>query len=174
LAIEFGSGISTVALAVAMRETGVDLARPFVVSLEQDKEQAKETLDLLGNAGLADLVAIVVAPLERQWIEGVHTNCYSIPPAFGVLVGNRKAELVLVDGPAAESGARFGTLPLVRPFVRDRAQFVLDDALRDGELAIARRWASLPYLEIEGIRLIEKGLLQGTIRGGSGSEARSH
>ena len=37
-------------------------------------------------------------------------------------------------------------------------EFVLDDALRDGELAIARRWASPPYPEIEGIRLIEKGL----------------
>lgn len=72
---------------------------------------------------------------------------------------------MLVDGPAAEAGARFGTLPLAHPSVSHRAQFVLDDALRDGELTVARRWRSLPYVEVEGIRIVEKGLLTGAIMG---------
>lgn len=165
LAIEFGSGVSTLALAAAMRDSGIQSTGPVVVSLEQDEAHAEETRDLLHQAGLADLAAIVVAPLERQWIEGVHTNCYLIPHSFEVAMGGRKADLVLVDGPAAESGARFGTLPLVRSFLSNRAQFVLDDALRDGELEVASRWAALSYLKIHGIRLVEKGLLIGTIEG---------
>ena len=70
----------------------------------------------------------------------------------------------MIDGPAGPAGVRFGTLPLVQGYVRDGARFVLDDALRDGELAIARDWATLPYANVAGIRLIEKGLLVGTVR----------
>ena len=50
-------------------------------------------------------------------------------------------------------------------FAAKHSQFVLDDAIRDGELDIAARWNRLPYVQVDGIRLIEKGLLTGTIGG---------
>lgn len=165
LAIEFGSGISTAVLALAMRDAGAGSDGPIVVSFEQDEAQAVQTRELLAGVGLAELVVVVVAPLARQLIEGFSTTCYVLPEDIDRVFGDRKADLVLVDGPAAEAGARFGTLPLAHPFVSHRAQFVLDDALRDGELTVARRWRSLPYVEVEGIRIVEKGLLTGTIMG---------
>ena len=165
LAIEFGSGISTAFLALSMRNAGAAGDRPIVISFEQDIDEAMRTQELLSNAGLIDLVRLVVAPLERQLIEGISTTCYVLPEYVGHLFADRRADLVLVDGPWAEPGARFGTLPLARPFVSPYARFVVDDALRDGELLVARRWSSLPYVCIEGIRVIEHGLLTGEING---------
>lgn len=166
LAIEFGSGISTAVLAMAMRDAGSGGAGPIVVSFEQDEAHAVQTRELLAKVGLAELVAVVIAPLSKQLIEGYSTTCYVLPEDIDRVFGDRKVDLVLVDGPAAEDGARFGTLPLARRFVRPGAVFVLDDALRDGEMMVARRWRSLAYLDVEGIRIVEKGLLTGVITGG--------
>jgi predicted O-methyltransferase YrrM len=164
--LEFGSGISTLVLAHAMTEArGGGEEGPLVISVEQENVHASSTRDLLSDAGLDHLAMVVVAPLSRQQIEGIWTTCYALPESLSVIFRDRRADLVVIDGPAAEAGARFGTLPLARPFVGANASFVLDDALRDGELRIARRWRSLPYIEIEGIRLIEKGLLTGIIHG---------
>ena len=82
---------------------------------------------------------------------------------FVRLVGAIRPTFVVIDGPATETD-RFGTLPLIRPYVKANALFYLDDALRDGELDVARRWARLPYVEVNGIYLTEKGLLQGNVR----------
>ena len=161
--IEFGSGSSTVALAWAMHEAWGSSTPPRILSIEQDAAQAERTRGLLASAGLDREAVVLVAPLEDQILEGRHTKCYALPAALDAL-GGRAAELVLIDGPAGAAGVRFGTIPLVRPYVRDGAQFVLDDALRDGELDIARAWARLSYTRVAGIRLIEKGLLVGTVR----------
>jgi hypothetical protein len=165
LVLEFGSGISTAVLAQAMRDSGAGSDLPLVISIEQDQAHAGRTRALLAAAGLGESVVVVVAPIARQRIEGFDTTCYALPEGIEVLFGDRKAEFVLVDGPAGETGARYGTLPLARPFVGSRATFVLDDALRDGELAIAQRWRTLGYATLDGIRLIENGLLTGQIQG---------
>jgi predicted O-methyltransferase YrrM len=164
--VEFGSGVSTVALAWAMRETfgPGDVTR--IVSIEQDAEHAQRTRDLLARSDLATGCVIVVAPLEDQVIDGFETTCYAVRDSLRSTLGDRRADLVVIDGPAGPPGVRFGTLPLVRDHVADRATFVMDDALRDGELGIAKRWSALPYVHVVGIRLVEKGLLTGTVTGG--------
>jgi hypothetical protein len=164
LIIEFGSGASTVALAWAIHSLQSGAGGARVVSLEQDEDHAQRTRDLLARAGLQDEAVVIVAPLTEQTIEGVRTTCYAMPRDFARVLDGRTAGLVVIDGPAAAPGARFGTLPLVRPYVAEGASFVLDDALRDGELGIARRWRPLSYIRVDGIRLIEKGLLTGTVR----------
>ena len=73
-------------------------------------------------------------------------------------------DFVVIDGPAAQDGARFGTLPLIRRYLSSGARFYLDDALRDGEIDIAERWARLPYVQVNVVRLTEKGLLLGEVR----------
>lgn len=163
--LEFGSGSSTVALAWAMRESRGPGTRPRIISIEQDADQALRTADLLRRGGLEAEAAIVVAPLAEQVIEGQRTTCYALPDGVAEELADRRAGLVVIDGPAGPAGVRFGCLPLARPFVRPDTPFVLDDALRDGELGIARRWARLPYVRARGIRLIEKGLLVGTVSG---------
>jgi hypothetical protein len=164
--IEFGSGSSTVVLAWAIREVWGPNASPRIVSIEQDLEQMGRTRMLLDRAGLGAEAVVLVAPLAEQVIEGRRTICYALPEGFGDALHGRLADLIVIDGPAGVPGVRFGTLPLARPHARDGARFVLDDALRDGELQVARLWAALPYVRVEGIRLIEKGLLVGTVAAG--------
>jgi len=164
IAIEFGSGISTAVLAAAMRDAAD--GPTLLVSFEQDEAQAADIRHLLDTAGLGDRVEIVIAPLVSQEIEGIVTTCYGMPDDVGKFFANAPADLVIVDGPAAESGARFGTLPLARPFVGPRAVFILDDAMRDGELAVGKLWSSLAYVQVDGIHLIERGLLTGMLQGG--------
>ena len=161
--LEFGSGSSTVVLAWAIREIWGGDAPRRIVSVEQDETQAERTRSLLSRAGLDDQAMVVVAPLAEQEIEGDRTTCYLLPGALVEAVDGRPVDLVLIDGPAGPAGVRFGTLPLARPIARVGARFVLDDALRDGELDIARRWSRLPYARVSGIRLIEHGLLVGTM-----------
>jgi hypothetical protein len=39
----------------------------------------------------------------------------------------------------------------------------MDDALRPGELGVAKQWQKLSYIRLFGIYLIDKGLLAGEI-----------
>lgn len=166
LVMEFGSGISTMCLAQFLADqTAAGGAPGSVVSFEQSSDEASRTMDLLGRHGLGSHAEVVVAPLRMREVEGRYVNAYEFDPdVIDALTGTDKVDLVLVDGPAAESGARFGTLPLIRRFVRPGAVFLLDDALRDGELSAAAGWSRLPYLQVEGILPIEHGILRGSFR----------
>ena len=93
----------------------------------------------------------------------MQTSCYSLPTEFVQTIAALRPGFVVIDGPTTETD-RFGTVPLIRPYLKTNALFYLDDALRDGELDLARRWARLPYIEVNGIYLTEKGLLQGNVR----------
>lgn len=164
--VEFGSGISTACLTRYMQEAHGLQDRTYVISIDQDETFAQKTRELLSSCGLEKMALVLHAPLKAQQIEGEETRCYDF-------TGMRLEEhfehwpvtFVFIDGPAAEFGARFGTLPLLYPFMRREAHFFLDDALRDSELWIAQKWKRLPYLRLEGIYLQEKGLLGGKILG---------
>ena len=142
--LEFGSGGGTVALAWAVREAWGASTPPRVLSLEQDAEHVQRTRALLERAGLGGEVLVFHAPLAEQQLEGAPMTCYAIPTALQQSLGPRRVDFVVIDGPAGPAGIRFGTMPLARPLVRAGATFLLDDALRDGELEIARRWSRFP------------------------------
>jgi predicted O-methyltransferase YrrM len=163
LVIEFGSGISTVCLARFLRDVHGKGPSLRMLSIDQDEQYAAQTRALLEKAGLSDSVRVLACPLTMQTIEGHTANCYTMPDAdtLADIVG--QAEMVLIDGPAAENGARFGTLPLARTYLAPGAEFVLDDALRDGELDTLRRWSELSYVRPRGMRLVDKGLLVGKL-----------
>ena len=163
LILEFGSGASTACLAQFMEDVHGPKGRVRVVSLDQDATFAEATRALVKRCGFSTSVVVLAAPLALQTIEGVTSRCYVIPASLATTFQDRRADMIVIDGPAAEDGARFGTLPLARPYVTDHARFYLDDALRDGELGTARDWATLPYVKIDGIRLIDKGVLTGQL-----------
>jgi predicted O-methyltransferase YrrM len=166
LVLEFGSGVSTVCLARYMRELHGDPDRVYVVSVDQDPRFIADTIKLLDTRQLAQHARIFLSPLRRQTIEGVDALCYDIPDdRFDDAFTARHPDFVLVDGPAADHPARFGTLPLARHWLSARAYFVLDDALRDGELQVGQMWRRLPYVSVNGFYLREKGLLVGSIAG---------
>jgi predicted O-methyltransferase YrrM len=165
LVLELGSGLSTICLAQYMYDQYGSSDRIYVCSVEQDAEVIKSTLDRLRAFGLAQHVRIFHAPLLEQTIEGHRGPCYSLPAEFVSAMKRLQPDFVVIDGPSAEPGARFGTLPLIQAYLRRTARFYLDDALRDGELTAAARWSRLPYVRLDGIYLTQKGLLLGEVQG---------
>ena len=166
LVLEFGSGVSTLCLARFLVDLHGRDPVVRVVSVDQDEAYAAQTNELLRQNGLEAYVRLVAAPLRQQEIEGVATTCYELPADFSAVFDGRAADMLLIDGPAAEAGARFGTLPLARPYLLPSAPFVLDDGLRDGELRVARRWATLPGVRVDGVLTIDNGLVVGHLSDG--------
>jgi predicted O-methyltransferase YrrM len=150
-------------LARFLRDVHGESSSLRILSIDQDETYAAETRASLRRAGLADGVRVLACPLSMQTIEGFTANCYTMPSRDELGDLWVPVDLVLIDGPAAESGARFGTLPLVKGYLASDAEFLLDDALRDGELDTLERWARLPYVRLRGMRLIDKGLLVGQV-----------
>ena len=165
LVLEFGSGVSTACLARAMARVHGEHAGRLVVSFDQDARYASDTERLLTALRLNDLVRVISVPLRPTDIEGIRTSCYALPSDPDSVLAGARADLVLVDGPAADGSARFSTLPLARGWLAPGARFFLDDALRDTELEVARAWAELSYLRLDGVHLFGKGLLRGKLTG---------
>jgi hypothetical protein len=162
--LEFGSGVSTVCLAQFMQDIHGKGGSTRVYSLEQDANTIERTRTKLQSAGLDEHVRIFHAPLATQQIHGRATTCYGLPADFLKIMRPVQPQFLIIDGPAAEDGARFGTLPLVRSIVPAGARFYLDDALRDSELSIAQQWAEFPDVIIDGLLPTEKGLLLGRLK----------
>lgn len=166
LVLEFGSGASTLCIARFLVDLHGLEAMVRVVSIDQDEFYAAQTRELLRRSGLDAYAKVLSTSLRKQEIEGVVTTCYEMPASLPEVLDGRKADFVVIDGPAAEAGARFGTLPLARPYLSPSADFVLDDGLRDGEIWVAYRWATLPGVRVDGIVNVDKGLVVGQVTSG--------
>lgn len=148
--LEFGCGASTLALAAAAAEYG-----GTVISVEQ-------------NAGF---VEITQRKLRAARLDARLAHCplntsgeYDLGPRFlGSVLGPLRPEFVLVDGPSGGGTVRAASLLAVLPRLAPGALFVLDDALRDGEIGVARRWALERSVRLQGVRLVGHGLLVGRV-----------
>src|SRR5690606_18547556 len=80
--------------------------------------------------GLGATVEVRHAPLVARWYEA------------SVFADIDTIDLLIVDGPPATTGqlARYPALPLLAERLSPGAVVVLDDAERDAEAEIARRW----------------------------------
>ncbi len=162
--LEFGSGISTICFAKIMTKIHHDPSTAVVYSIEESYSFAELVGGWLLRAHLDRFVKILCAPLTKQVIEGESIPCYYLPEEILVqFLEGVKPDLIVIDGPSGKRGARFGTLPLVKDFVRKGAVFFLDDGFRDEELRIVRKWMKIPYIKIVGFIPIGKGLVEGRI-----------
>jgi hypothetical protein len=171
LVLEFGSGLSTLVLAHLMARRGAG-GPCRVVTIEQSRRYLDKTRGLLEMFGLEEHVSLVHVPVSWLSVEGQKTWCYGLDKALlETPLAGRRADFIFIDGPAScrrygRPRSRFGTLPLARRFATDSARFLLDDALRDAELAVVRQWRALPYVEIDGVIPVGNGVLAGRIRRG--------
>lgn len=160
LAIEFGSGVSTLCLAHLMAKARDDLSKPWVISIEQDPDHIAGTSELLERQGLAGAAVVLHAPLRPRHSFGANRSAYDLPhDAVVDALAGRDIEFLLVDGPAAEEGARVTSLDVVRPYLSRPVPVVLDDALRDGELDAVRHWTEAGWITAPEYQLQEMGLL---------------
>lgn len=131
--VEFGAGISTLVLGRLARQVGGTL-----VSVEHDPEWIGVVDALVAGAGLQDVVRLHHAPIDAGWYAtGVVRDAVQQD-----LRG--RIDLALVDGPPAwRPGTSLARLPagaFLHDLLVDGATVVLDDAGRDGEAEVLRRW----------------------------------
>jgi predicted O-methyltransferase YrrM len=136
LAVECGSGASSVWLGLALRRFGGGR----LVSIEHDKQYADTVRELVAAFDLSDLVEVRHAPL-RDWTPddgGTSQPWYdtdSISDLFDI-------DLLFVDGPPGKTApnGRYPAGPVLLPRCSATCVVVLDDAARTDELAISNRW----------------------------------
>jgi hypothetical protein len=136
--IECGSGVSTVAIARALRDAG----RGSLSSLEHDRGHAERTRALLEAEDLSSWASVIDAPLEDEPLAQPGCRWYSRSALDELPTG---ADLLLVDGPVASPGSgaersRYPALPLLRECLAPGCLVLLDDANRDGERWVIDRW----------------------------------
>jgi len=158
--VEFGSGTSTIVLASLFADASAKRLR--VISFDEDLHWAARTRDALRVRGLQHVAVVNHLPLIEH---EPRPKGYALTAQATQLLRRNPPELIIVDGPTLDSGAsRLGTLDAIAPFVRRQATVLLDDALRDAELSVAREWTRREDLVIHGIRATPKGLLEATLQ----------
>lgn len=165
--VELGSGISTPILSAHLRGLHAPEVDVCYVTIDQSQEFADQTRDMLDRVGTSDIVKMIVVDTKPLEIHGRETACYDINiEQLAEALGGRQADLFIIDGPVGGGpygvpGARFATVPLLKPVAAHEALFFLDDAYRDTELDIAKAWSQLDYMHVFGIKAVGKGTLVG-------------
>jgi hypothetical protein len=161
LVIEFGSGTSTLLIAIALARAAKRRNRssPAVqLAFEHLEAFHQQTRSRLERAGVADAVQLELAPLH-PWTsaQGTTYAFYACREPLAAIVravhGTAARALVLVDGPPAATGthARYPALPIVLSSLPGIGMDVLlDDYARPEEQEVSKMW--LADLEAAGRR----------------------
>lgn len=124
--LECGTGLTTLVLAAVAGRRNVG-----VYSLEHDAAWAARVDERLAAVGLKR--SVLLAPLVNY--DGY--GWYQPPAAISQL----KFRLVVCDGPPGDTpGGRYGLLPRMKKQLVPGAIILLDDALRESEQLVLRRW----------------------------------
>jgi hypothetical protein len=157
--LEFGAGISTILNARLIRKNGLAAT---ITSVDHHGEWLQIVKDTLVEEDLLKYVTFVEAPLVQNSRFGHGLPWYNTDILDASLKG--KYDLVLVDGPpTTDKLDRYPALPYMQNRLSDRFSFYLDDASRDSEQAVLRRWEAehkIPFTVLEhSIALGSKGTM---------------
>jgi hypothetical protein len=125
--LECGSGLSTILVGVIAKQQGRSHW-----ALEHKPEWAAKIKKYLGRYKL-DSVTLCTKPLKDHG-----EFCWYDPPA-DLIPDN--FSLVICDGPPGSTkGGRYGLAPIMKERLKPGCVILLDDAGRQEEIAISRRW----------------------------------
>lgn len=146
--LEFGSGLSTLYLADYFEYSD---GEGRVISVEQDRQWLDIVKGYLDEMGVSDQhYNLIEAPLSPHSALPKNQGWYD-EEVLRSEIGGTDMDMVLVDGPAAwkegREMARYPALPFVSEYLSDDYALFLDDAKRDGERKITRRW--LRHFEVD-------------------------
>jgi len=138
---EFGSGLSTAILArYAELEEKAGRPAPLIYSFEHEADWLAETGRRLANFGLDHFVHLRHAPLTEQKLLGRTLTAYTLPvDELERETAGRRFDMCIIDGPPREIG-RAGGLPIIAPFLAEKAIVLLDDSFRPGEQQALAEW----------------------------------
>jgi hypothetical protein len=139
--IEFGSGISTLAIANLIKKNNLECS---IISVEDNKHWFDYINSFLKQNGLESFVNIIYAPLEKNNLALENNLWYSMEVINKVLSNESKFSLVIIDGPGAWQPklrlSRYPAVPfLINSFAEEFSIF-LDDTNRKGEKEIMDLW----------------------------------
>jgi hypothetical protein len=152
--IEFGAGLSTLLLATYAARAAAAGREVTLVSIEQSHEEKGAIQKRLQSCGLSSNFLVYPASGEGYAV---------VPEEIERVLGGKKFDLVVIDGPSGPFGCRTNTLLAAQPFCRQGARWFLDDAYRGSELSCLARWKQTPGITVEGIIPLGHGIATGTV-----------
>lgn len=127
--LECGSGLTTIVLCIIAQKTNRQ-----VVSLEHSLPWVERVRHELDRAGLSSRAVTHANLKDYGGFAWYDIKNVTVPDGIA---------LVVCDGPPSDTkGGRYGVLPVVFDHLGDRCVILLDDASREGEQAVLRRWHS--------------------------------
>ena len=132
IAVECGSGVSTVVLARCMQLVG----HGHLFSLEHEPVYAQKTRELLLEHGLEAWADVIDAPLKAIATSTAWYDEAMFPDAM------RGIDLLVVDGPPDDVArlARYPALPRLLSRMAEHFTVIVDDAARPDETEMVARW----------------------------------
>jgi predicted O-methyltransferase YrrM len=152
VALEIGSGASTIISAYALKEVGEGI----LISLEHDKSFAETTAANLVSHGMNHVASVHFAPLKLVKVGSAEKLWYDI----SVLENFPDSiDLLVVDGPPSGTGtlARYPALPLLYDRLSPGAYVLVDDFMRDDEYTMVNLWLDQFRLNVIRSYANEKG-----------------
>jgi len=135
--VELGSGVSTLIVGRLLRQIGAGK----LISLDHDPSWAEETRRNIIASGLQDYVEVLDAPLAKQRFDDKEFFWYQIPDKLKQL---EQIDMLTVDGPPQSSDssvlARYPALPAFAAQLTNHAVIFVDDAKRNPEQKMLRKW----------------------------------
>ena len=155
--VETGSGASTLVIADALRQNG----NGVLISLEHLKKYGDQTWQTLVDENLTEWVDLRVGELVLWKNDHLNPENADKPSRWYPLDldGIHNVDLLIVDGPPGGTClyARYPAVPALFDRLTVNAEIWMDDANREDEKTICKRWAELYGFDLEYISL-EKGL----------------
>lgn len=132
--VECGSGVSTLLAAYSLKHLGGGR----VVALEHDEIFAQQTRQQIRSHGLEDYAQVLYTPLTLRTIGETSFRWYDVSSMHL----NQPIDMLLVDGPPGilQKQSRYPALPLLRSSLHPKSLILMDDANRQDEQEISKRW----------------------------------
>ena len=138
--LEFGSGISTILICRLIKRNNLNIK---FKSVDHDINWIALVKSNLEKESLEKYVDFIHSPLIKRPLEGNLNHWYELGNLTEI--ENYKVDLLLVDGPTAFSAeiatSRYFALDFTKDNLLENAVIFLDDASRDGELRVMKKWS---------------------------------
>lgn len=135
--LELGSGSSTILIARTLQL--LDQKDTSHIAVDHEAKYLGLTRDVAQLNGVAEGVEFLHCPLVRY--ESLDKLWYG---GLAERLAGRKIDLLIIDGPPGplQPMSRYPALPVLAEHLAEQCTVILDDAIRDEEQEIARRWAN--------------------------------
>ncbi len=139
--LEFGSGISTIIVARLIKLNGLDCT---ITTVDESGEWQEIIKRILKKENLSEYVNFVCAPTELSTDLNASYE-YNNKTVFDSL-GDKKFDLVLIDGPSAWQSknvmSRASNIKFVKNNLQDKYTIFIDNSDRPGETELTKRIAA--------------------------------